>query len=881
MFTLKKTLSAKFTFLLFWLSAITQASMANLSTAPEVTVYFKTKNPTCIPMVYYWNDALGGKNNKWPGENMSKAPEIGLDWFRFTIPNTTGANVIFHDNCGYKSPDLMSISGGCYDAKVNKWIKCNSGELPSLSISPKGGSFKDPVKVTLSATDPSDPDPLIYYTTDGSIPTSASAHFNKSGSLDFNSSTTLNAFAADKDGNSTKMQTEVYSFTQSGGLTVFFKTIHPTCIPKIHFWNKVPGGGGSIWPGVAMETAPENGQGWFKYSIAGASSVNLLFHDDCGYKSADFNNVKGGCFDASVNNWVNCKSQDSVTVYFKTKKGLCMPPKVHFWNKVPGGGGSVWPGEAMGLASEKGPDWYKLNIPNASSVSLLFHDGCKYKTPDYNKITGGCYDASTNDWVNCKATTIPVLSISPKGGNFSSAVKVILSATDAEDPNPSIYYTTDGSTPTTLSAHFSKQDTLLISEETILKAFAGDSMGHTSEIQTEKYTFHPNPSVTIFFKSKEILCTPPKIHFWDVVPKKDGSKWPGKAMVPAPEKGPGWYKFTVEDAESVSLLFHDDCKYKTKDFNKISGGCFDSAINGWVDCKEIHAPVLTFSPKGGNYSDTLMVGLIATDENDTIPTIYYTTDGSTPTKSSDSFPKSGSITISSNTIIKAFASDNTDHESGIQTELYTFNPDSFVTVFFKAKDTMCLPPKIHFWNVVPGGTSSKWPGVTLELAPEKGDSWYKFTISNATSISLLFHDSCKYKSPDFHGISGGCFDAATNTWVDCTDTTSTSDSLAKSSMRVSGSKIITSSSNVIHSDVINIYPNPAQNYFVVDWANKGDKVVTITLTDILGNEILKEKSEEQGKFSKKINLEGIPSGIYFISIQSNNNAVIMKKLIKN
>ncbi|HDU1185817.1 TPA: chitobiase/beta-hexosaminidase C-terminal domain-containing protein, partial [Listeria monocytogenes] len=79
-------------------------------------------------------------------------------------------------------------------------------------------------------------------------------------------------------------------------------------------------------------------------------------------------------------------------------------------------------------------------------------------------------------------TVAPVVTVSPAGGTFNSAQSVTLSANEPA----TIYYTLNGSTPTTSSSVYSTA--ISISAATTLKYFAMDPAGNTSAVQTQTYT---------------------------------------------------------------------------------------------------------------------------------------------------------------------------------------------------------------------------------------------------------------------------------------------------------------------------------------------------------------------------------------------------------
>jgi hypothetical protein len=115
--------------------------------------------------------------------------------------------------------------------------------------------------------------------------------------------------------------------------------------------------------------------------------------------------------------------------------------------------------------------------------------GLTYNTSYTMKIW--CRD-NNNNWVTniiqfttepAPDITKPITTVSPKGGLYFGKVKVTLTANEPAY----IYYTIDGSVPTTNSAKFFNSGSIEISADTILKYFARDLAGNSEEIKTEEY----------------------------------------------------------------------------------------------------------------------------------------------------------------------------------------------------------------------------------------------------------------------------------------------------------------------------------------------------------------------------------------------------------
>ena len=137
--------------------------------------------------------------------------------FTFTIPSfdvrAPGVVYCFQtdtDQTFFVLPRPCSIENA-FEIFVLPDDQFNDDAPPELTITPPGGSFTDPVNVSVTANEPA----TIYCTTNGTEPTQNSPVYQ--GSFTFANNTTLKCIAEDIVGNVSGVKTEVYNF---GGLQV-------------------------------------------------------------------------------------------------------------------------------------------------------------------------------------------------------------------------------------------------------------------------------------------------------------------------------------------------------------------------------------------------------------------------------------------------------------------------------------------------------------------------------------------------------------------------------------------------------------------------------------------------------------------------------------
>ncbi|MBB6462470.1 starch-binding protein [Flammeovirga kamogawensis] len=341
--------------------------------------------------VYYWNVEANGTITApnpvtWPGVALQSAPEVGTGWMKYEVEGGTCANVIFTNSGAGKTGDLSTCGNEGLGYDNGAWVEIGDDEVaPTIGMTPDSGIYDGRVAITITASDTRDNAPLVYYTTDGSTPTTASMSAVTTVSFELTDlgDHTVKAISVDASGNTSAVISKTFTVNEViGGFRVYFQGASN---PLIHYWGVTPVGAisSTTWPGVAL-TESENGWWYFEFP-SNVTATNLLFHSTSGYKSADLTRDRDGWF--KNGQWYDEEppQPEGLTVHFKSSWGNST--RIHYWN-TSNGTSSTWPGVAM---IDDGNGWYSYTINGAASASLLFHNGSGQQTGDLSRNQEGWY----------------------------------------------------------------------------------------------------------------------------------------------------------------------------------------------------------------------------------------------------------------------------------------------------------------------------------------------------------------------------------------------------------------------------------------------------------------------------------------------------------
>ncbi len=344
----------------------------------------------------------------------------------------------------------------------------------------------------------------------------------------------------------------------------------------------------------------------------------------------------------------------------------------------------------------------------------------------------------------------PTVNINPNNTRSENPIQISMEAFGGTG-NSEIFYTTDNSNPNKSSNRYNGSFT--ITNSTVIKAIAYDSNGEASDVSTKSYQIGPIEGLHVYFK-KPANWSQVNVHYWNASPNVlPASNWPGPEMNRI--ENSDWYEYIFDGVTSTNLVFNDNGSSKTDDLNRVKDGWYQD--NTWFDSdprsgNNNQNPSLTMTPNGGNFTsgETVSVTLNATDDNDQGVEIYYTLDGSTPSKSSNLY--TSTLSISSNTTVKAIAYDNENASSTIISNNFSFSDSSnSITIHYKG---ILSDPNIYFWNTSPSTLPTSWPG---ESMTDDGNGWYSYTFDAVNCTNLIFSEKGTNKTVDLQRCGTGWY----------------------------------------------------------------------------------------------------------------------------
>jgi len=544
---------------------------------------------------------------------------------------------------------------------------------PTVTATPTGGSYGAPQTVTLESSEAG----TIYYTTDGSDPTTsatrvsrpvASAPYQTTVSIGAGT-TTLKYYAVDASNNASQVASQTYVITTSA--------------PTI---TAAPAGG--TYNTAQMVTLTSSAAGTIYYTTDGSdpSDPNNAARKSASVTSAPYQTAVNIASTTTLRYVAVDALGHQSAVGSQTYTIDTVKPTV---NVTPMGGTY---GAALSVtiaSSEAGAIQYTTNgddptlptsnrtvvqVPTApfqTSVSIgAGTTTLKYAAVD---LAGNVSDVGVQTYV--VDTTSPSVSVSPGAGAYNSAQTVVITSSKAG----TIYYTTDGSdpgdpgNPARVSATVSSepyQATVAVASSLTLKYVAVDALGHASAVGSATYTIDTvapsvsaSPAGGLYNAPQSVVLTA----YTDATRQTVDTS----AAI--------YYTLGGTDPTTASTRYTGPINIAgtvTLKFIAVDAAGNQSSVVSEAYQIDMTAPVVSATPAGGLFKAPVDVTLVAyTDSSrksvDSGATIHYTTDGSTPTAASPTY--GGPVHISDTTTLAFMAVDAAGNQSAPISETYTID----------------------------------------------------------------------------------------------------------------------------------------------------------------------------------------------------------------
>ena len=523
-----------------------------------------------------------------------------------------------------KTIKTFAVKTGWADSGVSIAPYVINGAVLAPSFSLAAGAYGPAQTVSLSSTTTGS---IIYFTTDNSTPTAASTPY--SDPITISSSQTLKAIAIKQDYIDSSISTAAYTINGNVATPTFSITA------------------GAYGPAQTVTLSTTTTGATIYYTTNGASPTT----SSSIYSSPITVSVSQTIKTFAVKQYFTDSSMTSATY---TINGTAAAPTFSV------AAGAYGPAQSVSLSSTTtGSIIYfttdnstptATSTPYSGPITISSSQTLKAITIKQDYIDSGISTAAYT--INGTVAT-PTFSIT--AGAYGPAQTVTLSTTTT---GATIYYTTNGASPTTLSSIYSSPITVSASQT--IKTFAVKQDFTDSSMTSATYTINGTAAAPTF-------------------------------SVAAGAYGPA-QSVTLSSTTSGATIYYTTNGATPTTSSTVYSGAINVSISMTIKAIAIKSAFIdsietsssytingtvatpTFSINGGAYSTTQTVTISTTTP---AATIYYTTNNTTPTTGSTAY--SGPISISSTTTLKALAAKANFTTSAVQSQTYTITTYGLIT----------------------------------------------------------------------------------------------------------------------------------------------------------------------------------------------------------
>ena len=406
------------------------------------------------------------------------------------------------------------------------------------------------------------------------------------------------------------------------------------------------------------------------------------------------------------------------------------------------------------VSDEAGNGYYKSTITgHHGSIRLLLGPNSGFETTPAGytlAYKGGNFAM----YYTTTEAEVPVLSITPSTIYKTETYTVEMSAV-ALSGTPTIYYTVDGTDPTTSSTKKTYTTSFTVQGTTIVKAYATLN-GVNTAVQEATYTYQEPQQTPLTVK-----FMPPAT--WETVYLYawDGTNlgaWPG--MEWKTKDSEGWlYQVFPSDVREVKIIFNNGAGEQSNDILLDQDACYEwdgTQEKLSQNCSISNIPFqLIVNPEGKVYKTEKLDVTMSTVGGGEASTIYYTLDGTEPSTASTIYTTP--ISITGNVTLKAYA-ESDGKTTAVQTHTYTYEAPQAtpLTIAFSKPDAWA---KVYLYTWNDGGNTKytgDWPGNEMTNRNDVGMFYHQFDAS-VKEVNFIFNDGAGVQTADLWTDEDVCY----------------------------------------------------------------------------------------------------------------------------